>query len=345
MLSDRDYMRPGVPASGWYRPAGSVVKPLIWANIIVFLFTGLGQSLGGQVSGLFELLHLHPYYLRQGQIWRLGTYMFVHGGFPHLFFNMWGLYLFGRLVEDRLGPQRFLRLYLFSGLLGGLAWLLTNAWGQVAVTLDARISVQALGALRQLGVQVARDGGELIAIGSVRAFTAVEGVRVVRAFGGVVGASGAVFGVMMAAAMTAPNLRILLLLPPVALKLKTFVAVYALIEISLAWFSAVGHMRSRIAHLAHLGGLLGAFLYMRHLGHPSPWASFRGLADRWRARWTRRRFRTLNETEPETPGGPSAAAVDRILDKIGREGMESLSEDERRTLIEAGRRFRDSPGR
>jgi hypothetical protein len=198
--------------------------------------------------------------------------------------------------------------------------------------------------LQQQGVQILRYEGELIASGPAGALAAADGVHVLHALGGVVGASGAVFGVMMAAAMTAPNLRIMLLLPPVPMKLKTFVAFYALIEIALAWFSAVGQMRSRIAHLAHLGGLLGAFLYMRHLGHSSPWDLFRGVADAWRARRVRRRLSTLPD---ESPGGsgPTGADVDRILDKIGREGMESLTDDERRLLLEAGRRFRDSQGR
>jgi len=321
MLSDRDYMRPGAPASAWHRPALSVVKPLIWTNVLVFVVTGFGQD----TNAFFGLLHLHPYFLRVGQVWRLGTYMFVHGGFGHIFFNMWGLYLFGRLVEDRLGPQRFLRLYLLSGVLGGLAWLLT-CWDMVGA------------------YDLLQDGRALRAIvSSPSRVLAAPGVEVLHAYGGVVGASGAVFGVMMAAAMTAPNLRIMLLLPPVPMKLKTFVAFYALIEVAMAWYSAVGQTRSRIAHLAHLGGLVGAFLYMRHLGHVSPWGFLRGLREAWRARRARRR------SEPVSGGtGPidlSAAGIDRILDKIGREGMQSLTEDERRILLEAGRRFRDSQER
>lgn len=330
-------------SGGWYRSPGSVVKPLIWTNIIVFLFTGLSQSPATLSGKLFELLHLHPYYLRMGEVWRLGTYMFAHAGLAHIFFNMWGLHVFGRLVEDRLGPQRFLRLYLFSGLLGGLAWLLTNGWGQVAVELDTRTPAAAVDALRGLGVRIGWQHGDLVAIGPAGAFAAVRQVRVVQALGGLVGASGAVFGVMMAAAMTAPNARILLLLPPVPMRLKTFVAAYAVIEVVMAWSSALDMTRSRIAHLAHLGGLLGAFLYMRHLGHPSPWGALTSLAGRWRRR------RPRDTVRPPEPGsaadGPSAAEIDRILDKIGHQGMQSLTEEERQTLIEAGRRFRDGQGR
>ncbi len=345
MLSDRDYMRPGQPAHPWQRPLGSVIKPLIWANVLVFLFTGLGRTADPSSfsGGFFELLHLHPYYIHKWEVWRLGTYMFVHGGFTHLFFNMWGLHLFGRLVEDRLGPQRFLRLYFISGVLGGLAWLLANWWAPIVVSLDPRLAPDSIAALQRLGAQVVSYQGEAGATGPAAAFTAVPGVRVLSALGGVVGASGAVFGVMMAAAMTAPNLRILLLLPPVPMKLKTFVALYALLEAGMAWTSATGQMGSRIAHLAHLGGLAGAFLYMKHLGHSSPWSSCRSLLDAWRGRRARRHFQKLMGGS-SAGAGPASAEVDRILDKIGHEGMQSLTEAERQTLQDAGRRFRDNRG-
>jgi membrane associated rhomboid family serine protease len=346
MLSDRDYMRPGDAGRPWQRPLGSVIKPLIWANVLVFLVTGLGRP--GDAStfsgGFFELLHLHPYYIHRWEVWRLGTYMFVHGGLTHLFFNMWGLHLFGRLVEDRLGPQRFLRLYFISGVLGGLAWLLANWWSPIVVSLDPRLPAASIAALQRLGAEVVSYQGEVIATGSASAFLNIDGVRVVQALGGVVGASGAIFGVMMAAAMTAPNLRILLLLPPVPMKLKTFVALYALIEAGMAWTSATGHMGSKIAHLAHLGGLAGAFLYMKHLGHSSPWGFCRNLLDAWRGRRTRRQFQKLMGGAAGG-GGPASTEVDRILDKIGHEGMQSLTDAERQTLQEAGRRFRDNRSR
>lgn len=342
MLSDRDYMRPGGQRMTWGRPASSVVKPLIWANVLIFLATGLGRHAPGNPNGFFELLHLHPYYLQQWEVWRLGTYMFVHGGAMHLFFNMWGLHLFGRLVEERLGPQRFLRLYFISGVLGGLAWTLANWWGPVLVALDARALTDGIRQqLQDGGVELVRSQGELLAYGSAQGLQAVRGLRVLHAYSGVVGASGAVFGVMMAAAMTAPNVRIMLLIPPVPMKLKTFVAVYALIEIALAWSAAAGHSASRVAHLAHLGGLAGAFLYMKHLGHSSPWDLFRGHLAAWRYRRARRRFQKVSGDGDGSAGGaPPSLEVDRILDKIGRSGIQSLTEEERRTLQEAGQRLR-----
>ena len=108
MLNDRDYMRPG-RGRGWsyhMSPSGSIVKALIWANVLVFLLVALDKS-------VMTLLWLQPDAIRAYEFWRFGTYMFVHGGLGHLFVNMWGLYLFGRWLEERLGSHAF--LYLSAG--------------------------------------------------------------------------------------------------------------------------------------------------------------------------------------------------------------------------------------
>ena len=149
-----------------FRPKGSVIKYLIVANAVVFLLTSLDNT-----GRLTEALGLSFAGITDFQLWRLVTYMFVHGGLTHIFFNMWGLYLFGMPVEQRLGPERFLRLYFLSGIVGSGLWLLAN-WG---------------------------TNGLLI------------------------GASGGVFGVMMAAAMSFPNMQIVLLFPPIPMRLRTFV--------------------------------------------------------------------------------------------------------------------------
>ena len=83
----------------------------------------------------------------------------------------------------------------------------------------------------------------------------------------VIGASGAVFGVMLAAAMFMPNMRIMLLFPPIPMTLKTFVLAYAVIEI----LSELSHSQSGVAHLAHLGGFLGAYVYIRMLSGERIW--------------------------------------------------------------------------
>ena len=125
MIFDRDYMRTREERGplGWLDPNGSIVKALILANVVVFLLGLLTNR------HLTDLLLLHPWYVRQLQLWRLVTYQFAHGGFMHLLFNMYGLWMFGRGVEQLLGQRRFLQLYLFSGIVGAGLWLLANWWG------------------------------------------------------------------------------------------------------------------------------------------------------------------------------------------------------------------------
>ena len=132
-IYDRDYMRSREERGplGWLNPNGSMVKALILANVAVFLLDALSNH------ALTDLLMLHPWYISHLQLWRLFSYQFAHGGFMHLLFNMYGLWLFGQGVEQLLGPRRFLQLYLFSGVVGALIWLLANWWGDgVAVIVQ-----------------------------------------------------------------------------------------------------------------------------------------------------------------------------------------------------------------
>lgn len=284
MLSDRDYIR----RPAWtQRTESSMTSVLVWTTVIVYVLQWLTQD---QITGW---LWLQPYEIQHFQFWRLGTYLFVHGGFFHLFMNMWALYLFGRPLEAAMGGNRFLNLYFTSGIIGGLVWLFFN-WQSPATP--------------------------------------------------VVGASGAVFGVMMAAAMKFPNERIMLLIPPVVMRLKTFVVIYAAIELLFELTRFGGN----VAHLAHLGGMLGAFLFMRNLYTPAALRRLGGdLAASWRS-WRARRRRgqfTLDPRPDAPPVSPADAArlsaeVDRVLDKIGRDGIQSLSAEERRVLEKARERLR-----
>ncbi|MEI8078923.1 MAG: rhomboid family intramembrane serine protease [bacterium] len=284
MLSDRDYIR----RPAWTpRRDSSMTSVLVWTTVVVYVLQWLSQ---GQLTGW---LWLQPYEIQHFQFWRLGTYLFVHGGFFHLFMNMWALYLFGRPLEAAMGGNRFLNLYFTSGIIGGLVWLFFN-WQSPATP--------------------------------------------------VVGASGAVFGVMMAAAMKFPNERIMLLIPPVVMRLKTFVIIYAGLELLFE----LTRFGGKVAHLAHLGGMLGAFLFMRHLYTPAAVRRLGGeIAVAWRSwRARRRRGQFTIDPRPEVPPVSPAdatrfsAEVDRVLDKIGRDGIQSLSADERRILEKARERLR-----
>jgi len=269
----------------------SMVTLLIWITVVFYLFQGLTSgSLGGMPTDRVSLyLSLNGEGIRNWELWRLWSYMFVHGSMSHIFFNMFGLYVFGRMVEERLGPSHFLNLYMMSGLIGGLSWLVFN-W--------------------QSGV-----------------------------VGGVVGASGALFGVMMAAAMMFPNERIMLLIPPVPMRMKTFVMIYAGVEVVSQLWISTNHRGGGIAHLAHLGGLLGGFLYMRRFDESFQIHTILGRSwGRLRSRVAQARFRKTGG--PDEDGSAPPGEIDRILDKIGKDGLGSLTAEERRTLEKARERLR-----
>ena len=301
---------------GWLNPNGSMVKALILANVVVFLLDMLTNR------HLADLLLLHPWYVRQFQLWRLVTYQFAHGGFMHLLFNMYGLWLFGRGVEQLLGQRRFLQLYLFSGIVGAGLWLLANWWGggmAVIVEESGAMGRYIYKSLEQLDL-VLKDHPDY---------------RLVSVYGGCVGASGALFGVMAAAAMAFPNAVISLLFPPISLRMKTFIWVYALLEVVMAFDS-----HSNVAHLAHLGGMVGAFIYMRRLRRGQQFSVLEWLKSRFSGFGRRSRRHGPDMNFPKMDGGPTSEEVDRVLEKMSQEGYEKLTEAEKRTLEAASQRLR-----
>jgi membrane associated rhomboid family serine protease len=283
MLDDRDYMRSS-PRYGYSPPRAdvSIIKQLIIINCVVYFLCAVTGELGLRLQYQMALTTSG---IRQLQFWRLGTYMFVHGGFWHLFFNMYGLYIFGKLLEKPLGRQRFMVLYLVSGLIGGGLWLLANWNSNVAC----------------------------------------------------VGASGALFGVMVAAGMAYPQVTFVLLLPPIPVKLWVLVWVYCIIEI----FS-LSNAGSNVAHLAHLGGALGGFIYMRRLGCkltlpniPGIKRFFGFLTPRPKPRWNPPNENSTGHDEPI-----DSAELDRVLDRIAMVGYDKLTDEERALLRRASEKLK-----
>lgn len=184
-----------------------VTRNLIIINILVYVATLINQSF---IIRYFALFYpASPFFL----VWQPVTHLFVHGGFFHLFFNMYTLMIFGGVVERIIGEKKFLILYFLCGL--GAAGL--------------HLAVQAIG------------GGSNIPC---------------------VGASGAVYGVILAYAMLFPDSRLTLLFPPVTLSAKKMVLIFLGIELVAGIFGSgyVSSLSDGIAHFAHLGGMLFAFL-------------------------------------------------------------------------------------
>ena len=190
-----------------------VVKNLIIANCIIFLAMSLIPNVNLFFSEYLQLFWFgSPYY----HSYQFVTYMFLHGGFWHLFSNMFALWMFGRTLEYELGSRRFLIYYMICGI--GAALL-------------------------QMGI--ASLTGEI--------------------YFSLVGASGAVMGLLLAFGVMHPNNMIYIMPLPFPIKAKWFVVGYAVLELLLGWSGA----DSGIAHFAHVGGMLwglGLLFYWRKRG-------------------------------------------------------------------------------
>jgi membrane associated rhomboid family serine protease len=272
--------RPYYPAdSATPRPSGflsrlpPVTAWMIKANVAVFLFFWLFRY-----DGLYANLALSLHGIRQGAFWQPLTYMFLHGSFIHILFNMLTLYFLGPETERTMGSKHFLAMYLISGLLGGLGWLWLSAH-PVAVC---------------------------------------------------VGASGAIFGVMAAFATLFPRRQLTVLIMmifPVTLPAWQLVAGLSLIQFLLL----TGGAASNIAYAAHLAGAFAGFLYIDQLFENT---TLRHL-------WARLRdYVAQRPPAPRAaPPPPDPAEVDRILDKITAQGIQSLTRAERQILHRASRTF------
>ena len=238
------------------------VQRLLIANVVLFF---VQQTVPGTTS----LLELVPA-LVLSRPWTIITYMFLHGSLSHIFFNMLGLYFFGPRVESRMGPQRFITLYLISGVVGALFSL-------------------------------------VLASGTA-----------------VIGASGAVLGVLMAFARFWPRDQ-LLIWGIIPIEARWLVLIYAGIDL----WSGFGGSRGGVANFAHLGGFAGALLYLFYLERRQGARQFQKrsvpkVADPALSNWQkvdRNSIHSVNKDE-----------VNRILDKISASGIGSLTPQERQFL-------------
>lgn len=247
------------------------VKRLLFANLVVFLITSYDPRIQG-------LLALWPMYVLF-RPWGVFTYMFVHAGLGHIFFNMLGLFFFGPRLELQLGGKYFLRLYLLSGL-GGAAFSFLFA-----------------------------------------------------PFSPVVGASGAVFGVLLGFAYFWPRERILIygILPIESRVLVGIMAVAAL-------YSGISGTNSGTAHFAHLGGFVAGYAYLRwrkhrYLSQWTPMATPKAAMEKAsrrvddvvsKRRWESIRLEDLHELNRDE--------VKRLLEKVKVSGTGSLTPEERALL-------------
>jgi membrane associated rhomboid family serine protease len=225
-----------------------VVKNIIMINILMFVATMIGTRAFG--IDLNRLLGL--YFPKSDNFMpvQIVTHMFMHANFMHILFNMYALYIFGQALENVWGPKRFLLYYLVTGL--GAAFVHESV---IAFEYDKLVKI-----LSPEQVQlVINEGASVWAESKLYADETLKSLQIILNTV-TVGASGAVFGILLAFGMLFPNTQLMIIFPPIPIKAKYFVIIYGVIELFLA-FSQPG---SNIAHFAHLGGMLFGWILIKY---------------------------------------------------------------------------------
>ena len=222
-----------------------VVLNLIIINALFLIITIIFQD----KVNLYKLLGLYYVSSQYFETWQLVSYMFMHGDFYHLLFNMFALWMFGSILENVWGPKRFLTFYMVTGIGAGLVQLLV-----------AFIRIQSLeGAMSADQIQdIYTQGPELWEQGrtySVEAMASLHRILNVPT----VGASGAVFGILLAFGMMFPNTMIYVFFA-IPVKAKYFVMIYGAAEL----YFGVSGTQDGIAHFAHLGGMVFGFFMIKY---------------------------------------------------------------------------------
>lgn len=225
-----------------------VVKNIILLNVLLLLANWASKSVFGYdlttVLGLYfpRSEHFMPL--------QILTHMFMHGNFLHLFFNMYALYMFGGILENVWGPKRFFIYYMVCGL--GAAFV------HETVIMFQYHKLMNIISPDQLQM-VLSDGAGYFSEGKVFTNETMKNLQMVLNVP-TVGASGAIFGVLLAFGVLFPNTQLMIIFPPVPIKAKYFVFGYGIIELVLA----VTQPGSNIAHAAHIGGMIFGYILIRY---------------------------------------------------------------------------------
>ena len=292
----------------------------------MFIITLLVKPMG---IDLTSVLGLHFFKASDFHVYQLITYMFMHGGWMHIIMNMFMLWMFGMVIENVWGPRKFLFYYIVCGIGAGLCQELAQYGSYVIQGLDAYQFVS------MEGTSVSMDS-------YLNMMTTV-------------GASGAIYAVLLAFGMLFPEERMFIIPIPIPIKAKWLV----LGSVALELFYALGQPGDGVAHVAHLGGMLFGFVLIKYWQkHPYSGSGDFGMGkgsrffDRMRnscERHTthssdggRTKFHYRPNTDPRRESDWDYNArkkaeqdeIDRILDKIRQSGYDSLTDDEKRKLFE-----------
>jgi membrane associated rhomboid family serine protease len=222
-----------------------VVKNLIIINALMFLGTlAVQQAWGTDLNQILGLYYLGSPLFKPFQII---THMFMHGSLGHIFFNMFALWMFGKVLEQVWGSKRFFIYYMITGL--GAVFL-----HSLVLSLELHPLVNYVSQTYGIDTITPDVIDQLYNMDDQKAKALAMGLVTPT-----IGASGAVFGVLLAFGMLFPNTQLMLLFPPIPIKAKYFVIGYGLIELYLG----VMQPGSNVAHFAHLGGMLFGFVMIK----------------------------------------------------------------------------------
>ena len=298
-----------------FRPTGfkvlpTVVKNLLIINVLMYLATVTLTRFNINLSSLFGL---HFFKASAFKVYQLVTYMFIHANFTHLFLNMFALWMFGSTLENFWGSKRFLLFYMVCGIGAGLCQELVQ-YIEYSRSLADYANVNM--------------GGQIITMDSYLNML------------NTVGASGAVYGLLLAFGMMFPNSLIYFyfLIP---IKAKWFVVIFAVMELVLGLRGA-----GNVAHFAHLGGMLfglGLILYWRKHSISGTTFNIKDWIQGLKKRFGKDRMKYTpyeevhevprNDGEYNRQRAEKERDVDAILDKVSKNGYASLTDEEKEFLF------------
>ena len=304
----------------------TITKNLLIINLLAFFATYVLQLRG---IDLADIGGLHFFMASNFHVYQLITYLFLHASFMHILSNMFGLWMFGCVIENVWGPKKFLFYYITCGIGAGLLQELAQ-FGSFYMTVIEQVPEASLSTVFEYGQHYAT---------ALNAWTTI-------------GASGAVYAVILAFGMTFPNERLFIIPFPFPIKAKWFVLGYVAIE----FFSALGSSGDGVAHTAHLGGMLFGYLMIRYWNkHPN--SSFDRSRGQEFFEGLKRNFEQRQRPGQKEPPRPNMHAerggskeddwqanvkkkqnqeeIDAILDKIRKSGYDSLTKEEKKKLFDA----------
>jgi len=250
------------------------VKLIIMINVLVFLT----QELFSGIIPFNQYFGLVPVLVKQGMIWQIFTYMFLHGGWMHIIFNMFFLWMFGSEIERHWGTTEFLKYFFITGIGAGICAVVFN-WNSNIPT---------------------------------------------------VGASGAIYGILLAYGMMFPD-RLIYFWFLIPIKTKYFVMILG----GVAFMATLNNTQDGISHIAHLSGMVIGLVYLK-----TDWR-LNNIVEGFR------NFVSQKPSQPKNSYGKIDSAqpndlrrqIDKILDRINEVGYENLTDEERHILTEASRRL------